>query len=107
MEGPTPKFFQVLIAIVVIIVIVLVCGQSITAFGDKRHAEGVDSGAMLIINDIVAGRNISYNALDRKEYKIELFTESVQWYEHEKQDTKCSACHKYSTQYLQEGGKGK
>ena len=103
MGSPT-RIFSFVAIFVVILVLTIFIGQGTSNYGDRKFAEGIDSGAMLIINDLVAGRNISYKALDGKEYKIELFTESAQWYKHEEKDTICSTCHKYSTQYLQKGG---
>jgi hypothetical protein len=90
-----------------LIVLVTSIRSKILDYGTEKYNTGIDVGSMLIINDLVAGRNISYSRVDEhgftKEYEIELFTESAQWTEHET-DLMCKVCHTYSTKYLQKGG---
>ena len=101
------RMFPVIVICTILMLSYLGARNEIVEYGESKFDIGVDVGTMLILNDIMVGKNISYSRVDEqgftKDYEIELFAESPDVFAHEK-DLTCMICHTYSTKYLQKGG---
>ena len=93
-----------LLVIVILIVSSFYLASMLKGYGEERYAEGFDTGALLVINQLVDGKNISYTSLSGQEFYIQLNADAPIQYVDKEESPVCQGCHKYSTKYLKEGG---
>lgn len=96
-------------AIAIAIIAILCVGfayNSAIEYGNNRFLDGLDIGAMGIIKQLVAGKNVDYTDSSGQNYFIEVGAENPVWIDREAKGTICVSCHKYSTKYFEKGGEG-